>query len=210
MNHVDRRTTAVVLVLVASLLGCTGGSSGDGRAKESEGIFDPSDDRSLPPIATADCPDTSVLRPAASSGARLPDLDLACIGSDRTVSLRAISGVPTVLNVWASWCLPCKKEMPAFQRVFTAARGRVAFLGVNVADDERNARATIQSTGISYASVRSAGREMLNALRVPGPPTTLFVDARGALVHQEVGELSEAELRQRIEEHLGVDVPAIP
>jgi len=201
------------MVLVAALVGCTSGPSGSGgQARESDGVFSPDAERSLPPIATADCPGPSELlteaQTAGAPGDRLPELTLDCIGSDRTVSLRALGGTPTVLNLWASWCLPCKKEMPAFQRVFTAAGGDVSFLGVNVADNERNARATIQATGISYASVRSAGRTMLNAMRVPGPPMTLFVDARGTLVHREVGELTESELRERIAEHLGVDVPA--
>lgn len=207
-----RRTTAVLLALVAALAGCAGGSGAAGNLpRESGGLFEPSDERSLPPIATADCPETSGLTVVKeASGDRLPDLTLQCIGSSRRVALRALVGTPTVLNLWASWCLPCKKEMPAFQQVYASAGGRVRFLGVNVADSDRNARATIQNTGIAYASVRSAGREMLRALRVPGPPMTLFVDASGIVVHREVGELTEAELRGRIAEHLGVDVPAAP
>ncbi len=211
-----RRTTTAAALLVAALVGCTGGSTGSGGTpRESDGIFDPLPDRSLPPIATADCPAAEDLLTTQQAedapGDRLPDLTLDCIGSDRAVALRAVGGVPTVLNVWASWCLPCRKEMPAFQRVHAAAGGSVRFLGVNVADSgEAAARSTIQQTGVAYANVRSPGRAMLNGLRVPGPPVTLFVDARGTLVHREVGELTDDELRARIAEHLGVDVPAGP
>ncbi|HVF19862.1 MAG TPA: TlpA disulfide reductase family protein [Mycobacteriales bacterium] len=192
------------LVLAASLVACT---SGGGTTP------DPLESVALRPIATDDCPAAAELltaeQVAAASGDRLPDVTLPCIGSDRTVALRAIGGTPTVLNLWASWCLPCKKEMPAFQAVHNVAAGRVRFLGVNVADtSENSARGTIQETGIAYASVRAEGRDLLRALSVPGPPMTLFVDARGSLVHRAVGELTADELRGLIREHLSVDLPA--
>ncbi len=195
---------AAVLVVVATLAtACSdNGMTPNPTPRESE---------SLPPIGTADCPaPEELLTPAqakAAPGDRLPDLTLPCIGSARTVALRAIGGTPTVLNVWASWCLPCRKEMPAVQGLHATAGERVRFLGVNVADNESAARSTIQSTGIAYASVRSEGRRMLQALRVPGPPITLFVDARGTLVHRAVGELTAEELRDLIAEHLSVDLP---
>jgi thiol-disulfide isomerase/thioredoxin len=198
------RRLAGVLLAVALTAACTDDATTPNPT--------PRESESLPPIGTADCPaPADLLTPAqakAAPGDRLPDLTLPCIGSERTVALRALGGTPTVLNVWASWCLPCRKEMPAVQRVHATAGEKVRFLGVNVADSGENAaRATIQSTGIAYASVRSEGRRMLQALRVPGPPITLFVDARGTLVHRAVGELTAEELHDLIGEHLSVDLP---
>ena len=201
-----RPRRALVAAVSAGLLlaSCTSGGDAEPGPLESE---------ALRPIATDDCPAAADLltveQEAAATGDRLPDMTLSCIGSDRTVRLRAIGRTPTVLNLWASWCLPCKKEMPAFQSVHNAAGGRVRFLGVNVADrSENSARKTIQDTGIAYASVRSAGRDLLRSLSVPGPPVTLFVDARGTLVHRQVGELTADELRAAVAEHLHVDLPA--
>jgi len=199
-----RVVAAAGAALLLSVVGCTSGSGAGPAPQESEPVR---------PIATDDCPSAGELltpmQVADVPGDRLPDLTLPCIGSDRTVALRALGRVPTVVNLWASWCLPCREEMPAFQAVHASAGGRIRILGVNVADSGDNAaRATIQETGIAYPSVRSEGRAMLRALRVPGPPVTLFVDARGTLVHRAVGELTADELRAAVSEHLGVDLLA--
>lgn len=165
----------------------------------------------LRPIATDDCPASEELlseqEARAAGGERLPNVTLPCIGSDRVVPLHRLGGLPTVVNVWASWCLPCIKEMPALQEVYAVAEGRVRFLGLNVADaTENSARKIIQDTGVAYPSVRAEGRQLLNKIGVPGPPVTLFVDGRGRIVRLEVGALTAAELRAKIREHLGVEV----
>ncbi|HVE97695.1 MAG TPA: TlpA disulfide reductase family protein [Mycobacteriales bacterium] len=165
----------------------------------------------LPPIATDDCPAEDELLTADQAAglgrAGLPDVRLPCIGSSRTVPLRRLGGLPSVVNLWASWCLPCRKEMPALQEVYAVAEGRVRFLGINVNDASENAaRRTIQDTGIAYPSVRAEGRTLLSAVGVPGPPVTIFVDGDGRVVRREVGELTAAELRAKIEELLGVEV----
>jgi thiol-disulfide isomerase/thioredoxin len=58
-----------------------------------------------------------------------------------------LRGRPLVLNVWASWCIPCRKEMPAFQSVYLRARGTVGFLGVDYLDEADAARRLAADTG---------------------------------------------------------------
>jgi cytochrome c biogenesis protein CcmG/thiol:disulfide interchange protein DsbE len=61
-----------------------------------------------------------------------------------------LRGRPLVLNVWASWCVPCRKEMPAFQSVYLRARGTVGFLGVDYLDEADAARRLAADTGVTY------------------------------------------------------------
>jgi len=61
-----------------------------------------------------------------------------------------LRGRPLVLNVWASWCVPCRKEMPAFQSVYLRARGAVGFLGVDYLDEADAARRLAADTGVTY------------------------------------------------------------
>lgn len=204
-----RRWPTAVMIGAALVLG-TGCGAVDPRAPTSR------ESDALPPIATDDCPAESELLSdddaSNAPGPRLPDVTLRCIGSSRSVPLGRLGGRPTLVNLWASWCLPCRNEMPALQAVYPAAKARgVRFLGINVNDrTELAARRTIQDTGVAYPNVRAPGRDLLGKVRVPGPPVTLFVDARGTVVHREVGEMSTEEIRARIKEHLGVDVAPLP
>ncbi len=162
----------------------------------------------LPPIGTDACPTPEELLPADRAGVegkRLPDLTLDCLGHPGAVSLRALGGRPTVVNLWASWCGPCRNEMPVFQRVHQQAGDRLRVIGVNTQDyNETAARRTIQSTGIGYAVLSDPEGRLRAGVGAVGMPTTLFVDGTGRLVHTELGEMSEAQLRERIRTSLGV------
>ncbi len=183
--------------VAAALLAATACGSGSG---------DGGPDESLPPIATADCPAPAELLPADTTAAKhLPDVTLDCLGSDRTVNLRRLGGAkPVLLNLWASWCGPCRAEMPALQRIHADLRDRLLVLGVNTRDFERPARATIQETAISYASVSDPEEKVRKGLGAIGPPVTVLLDTTGAIRYQHVGELTEQELRDAIRTHLGI------
>ena len=101
-------------------------------------------------------------------------------------------GKAVVLNFWASWCAPCREEMPAFEQTYRAYRDRgVVFVGVAVRDDPAAARALLKELGITYP----AGLEEGNAITVPyrlvGMPTTVFIGRDGRLVRKRTGALSE-------------------
>lgn len=135
------------------------------------------------------------LQPA---GARLPDLTLASLANE-PVALRGYEGHPVVLNLWASWCPPCRREMPVLQQAQQAHPG-VQFVFVN--QGEQAAK-----VGIFLAANRLALRNVLLdphgqagvQLGHRALPATLFFDARGRLVDTRVGELSAASLAERLE-----------
>jgi cytochrome c biogenesis protein CcmG, thiol:disulfide interchange protein DsbE len=181
--------------LVLALAACTAGG-GD----------NPGPDESLPPIATEACPEASSLLPADTTAARkLPDLTLDCLGSPGSVRLRRLGGGrPVLLNLWASWCEPCRKEMPALRDLHLEFKDRLLVLGVDTRDFERPARATIQATAINYASVKDPDEKLRKGLDAIGPPVTVLLDATGAIRYQHVGELTEQEIRDALKANLGI------
>lgn len=100
--------------------------------------------------------------------------------------LAELEGHPAVVNVWASWCGPCRTEMPAFQRVALARGREVAFLGVSLKDDREAAQRFLRTVPLSYPSYEDPDGEIYNAYALAGAPSTIFYDASGrkAFTHQ--------------------------
>jgi cytochrome c biogenesis protein CcmG, thiol:disulfide interchange protein DsbE len=118
-----------------------------------------------------------------------------------------LRGRPLVLNVWASWCVPCRKEMPAFQSVYLRARGVVGFLGVDYLDEADAARRLAADTGVTYPLAADPKGTEVAKLGVTALPTTLFFSAEGVLRGRRFGELDADRLRAAIRTYLGVEVP---
>lgn len=169
----------------------------------------------MPPAAVSSPPaaapaastqaDSARSDPAASSrGSALPDLSLPCFAGGAQVRLAAL-GRPAVLNLWASWCTPCRVEMPAIQRYATRAATQVTVVGVDTADTRTGAGSVIQDLGITYPNVYDERQLLLHGLGHTGLPTTLLVDAGGRVRHVYAGDpLTEASLVGLVHTYLGV------
>lgn len=183
----------------ASSAGTTGGDTGG--AYRSAGP--------QPTAALQPCPaGASSAGPATvPSGAALPDHRFACLGPGPAVNLAALRGTPTLVNVWAHWCGPCRQEVPLLQQFHLAAGDRVRVLGVVLEDDPASALGFAADEGMTYPSVNDPDGDIKPAMKAPGPPVTLFVDAQGGVVFRQIGPFtSEAQLRMLVGEHLGVNV----
>ncbi len=108
--------------------------------------------------------------------------------------LAELRGTPVVLNFWASWCGPCRKEIPALA-AFQAANPDLAVVGVSYQDDPADALAFAEETGADWPSVIDDG-PIGSAYGVPGLPATFFIDAEGRVVGRILGEATEATLQQ--------------
>ena len=170
--------------------------------------------RDEPAPAAAPGLDVAALRTSASLascpqglGPELPDVVLPCLGGGPDVELQAQPpGVPTLVNVWASWCAPCAEEAPDLVAFSEAAAGRVAVVGVLHQDDLGRGLAFSRDFGMRYPSVVDDDGEVLRAFP-PGPPTTLFLDAEGRVVHTRSGAFRDlAEIERLVAEHLGVQL----
>jgi thiol-disulfide isomerase/thioredoxin len=141
----------------------------------------------------------------AGLGPTLPALTLACLGGGKAVALRgAAPGVPTLVNIWATWCGPCVREVPtliAFQR---KAAGKVAVVGIDTEDESDKALTFASQYSMRYPSLVDLDGKVLRAYGV-GPPVTLFVGADGRVEYTQQGELrSVAEIEKLVAEHLGI------
>lgn len=154
-------------------------------------------------VGTDPCPADLLAAPPAG-GQRLPDVTLPCIGTGSAVRMRALGGRPTVVNLWASWCFPCRTEMPEYQKVHRALGATVRFLGVDTKDSQNDARSAIQRAAITYPSVFDPDERIRRAVNARSLPTTVLVGADGLIKNVHVGEQTAAELRAAMTKYLGV------
>jgi cytochrome c biogenesis protein CcmG/thiol:disulfide interchange protein DsbE len=123
-----------------------------------------------------------------------------------TVRLSELRGSPLVINFFASWCTPCRSEMPALQAVADDLGDEVTFLGLAEQDRPEDTRDFVDDLGVTYMIGRdvdsAVGVETGAILRLPG---TLLVDADGTVVARHIGELDEAELRTLLRDELGIE-----
>jgi thiol-disulfide isomerase/thioredoxin len=115
--------------------------------------------------------------------------------------LADFAGTPVVINFWSSTCVPCVKEMPAFESVHQELGDQVQFLGMNFQDRPEAAEALAARTGVTYELARDSG-PLLESLDGLFLPTTALVTADGRVVRVHTGELTADELRTMIDEEL--------
>lgn len=151
------------------------------------------------------CPSAGSSR--ASEGG-LPHIKLTCLDrSGSTFELDRIVGKPMVVNLWASWCPPCGKELPAFQRLSVDAAGSLVVLGVITEDSVETAVQSADDIKLTFPQVYDRQGALRRELGRAGLPVTIFVDADGVIAHVYNGApLREESLNALVKEHLGIDV----
>lgn len=124
----------------------------------------------------------------------LPALELATL-DEKPVVLSSYIGRPVVLNLWASWCPPCRREMPVFEQA-QAQYPDIAFVMVNQGESAQQARNFLEAEGLQLKDVLlDPASKTMQAVASRGLPTTLFFDQHGRLVDTHMGELSMASLK---------------
>jgi cytochrome c biogenesis protein CcmG/thiol:disulfide interchange protein DsbE len=115
--------------------------------------------------------------------------------------IEALHGYPVVVNVWASWCGPCRFEFPTLQRLSAAYGKRVAFLGVDSQDSDDAAHTFLSEAPLSYPSYTDPDEEIKESLGASfGLPDTAFYDRKGELVYLKQGPYTDpADLRADVE-----------
>lgn len=155
----------------------------------------------------------------ASAALRQPELpsfeasgdpiDLPAEGSFPSVSRQEFEGImvglrgrPVVVNIWASWCAPCRTEMPLLQTAAEAYADRVVILGVASNDDPGEAQRFLDELGVTYPNVFDTSGEIRVGLGLTAYPTTYVFDAQGEIRARVNGGISEQRLAGLIEDAL--------
>jgi cytochrome c biogenesis protein CcmG/thiol:disulfide interchange protein DsbE len=192
---------AVLGLVAAGLLaaGCTSGGTPQHAAPPSGRI-----------AVLPGCPAAKV---QSTSPTALPDITLPCLGGAGTneIPVRRLTGLPTVLNLWASWCAPCKQELPAFARLEQAAgpqTGRkLQVVGVATKDVPGRSVDFAGQTRLPFPSLQDESGNLLRALRRTGLPATVLLAADGSVRDVYQGApLTDTTLRALVKDKLGVDV----
>lgn len=136
---------------------------------------------------------------APKVGELAPDFALAnARDPERVVRLSDFRGTPVVLNWYASWCGPCRREIPDFQKAYEALDGEVVFLGVNLQEDADRAVGLLEVFVANYPALLDIDGEVAVHYRIPGMPTTFFIDADGVVRSMGAGLIVEEVLVEEL------------
>lgn len=132
----------------------------------------------------------------------LPRLAGKTLDGDRLDASAHADGSVLVINVWADWCAPCRREQPQLVRLADRYQNQVRFLGINYQDDRDAARAWVEEFGVPYPSLYDPSGRTAVDLGYPFLPDTYVVDREGRIRWVVFGASDEQELRGLIDDVL--------
>ncbi|MBZ5739074.1 TlpA family protein disulfide reductase [Nocardioides mangrovi] len=153
--------------------------------------------------------DVADCRTGDATDAGLPDLTLPCLGGGPSVDLSSLEG-PVIVNLWASYCGPCRKEMPALQAFYEQYGDQVPVVGVDYQDQQPDAALELaKKSGVTYPLVADPGGDLNANAPVPvirGIPFFLFVSADGEVTAAPGGVDSVDDLVDLVGKNLGISL----
>jgi cytochrome c biogenesis protein CcmG/thiol:disulfide interchange protein DsbE len=193
------------LVLPALLLlaGCTAQTAPD--RPEPEALPSPFADCGTVTVAQSTAPYNAPSTAPSASPAALPDLALPCFTGGAPVRLADVRG-PAVINMWASWCGPCRDELPIMQRLADRAGDRVRVLGVDTGDARDAAASFGTGQQVTMPTLYDREKKLLAALGRATLPVTVFIDSAGRDYVHPAPVTDARELSELLRRHTGVAV----
>ena len=151
-----------------------------------------------PSPAAGASPDAGAWGTVALVDALAPDFELESVDGE-LIRLSDLRGKIVALNFWATWCGPCRIEMPDLQERADRFAGRLEVLGVNFDETPAEVSAFRDELGLDFPLLLDPGAKVQGLYRVLGYPTTFFVDAEGMIRFQHIGLMSEGQLDEYLE-----------
>lgn len=135
------------------------------------------------------------LPPAPAIGHPAPDFSLDTLSGER-FTLSELRGTPVVLNFWATWCPPCRAELPELAAASARLAGQVAIIGVNQAEARPDVQTFATGLSLPFPVPLDERGDASQIYRVRSLPTTFFIDRQGIIRQVQVGPVTEATLVQ--------------
>lgn len=119
------------------------------------------------------------------------------------ISLEDFRGKGVVLNFWATWCGPCREEMPLFEETWKKYKDKdVVFLGIDVMDDKDNASEFLETIGITYPNLYDPSGKVSGKYKVIALPATFFIDKEGNVVAKNYGSFVGKDGKKKLKLYL--------
>lgn len=158
------------------------------------------------PEAAADQGDGVIeFKPGMSikEGVQAPDFTGELIDGT-SITLSELQGKPVIINFWATWCGPCVKEMPAFERLKDDFGDKIGIIAVNCGDDAGTVKDFMEENGYTFPVVLDEEYSISMLYPTNSIPYTVVVDAEGRVTHISTGALDADTMYERYKEALGV------
>lgn len=128
-----------------------------------------------------------------------PDFELINAGSGKKVRLSDLRGRPVLVNFWATWCAPCRTEMPALEKAAITYRSDgLEILAVNFGESQAAVLAFAAELGLKIPLLLDSDGAVQASYRVPGYPSSYFIDRQGRVAALQLGILTEGALTARL------------
>lgn len=208
-----RRALTAVVLAATLLTGCSAVTPPDDDPKRSRTKVDTPELRRLKQAAQVE-PCTPSRAPEVEGG--MPEVTLPCLGGGQDVDVSGLRG-PMVVNLWASWCGPCRDELPIYQQFHEKYGDQVRVVGIDFNDEmPRSALELLDETGATYPQLADINSDLSLQDPLPnfqGLPAIIFIDKDGSVVnadgdprveYKEIKSLDE--LRDLVRTHLDVSL----
>lgn len=126
-------------------------------------------------------------------GNTAPDFELKLLTGEMT-KLSDYRGKKVMLNFWATWCPPCKAEMPEMQQFYEATKDEVAILAVNM-DPQNDVAGFVKDMGITFPILLDEKNEVNQNYQIISIPTTFFIDENGVITHKFIGAMTLDDMK---------------
>ncbi|SMO48515.1 TlpA family protein disulfide reductase [Melghirimyces algeriensis] len=135
----------------------------------------------------------------AAEGFRAPDFTLETL-EGKSVTLSQNDGKPSLINFWASWCGPCRVEMPHLQEAYDQYKDQVNFIMVNTQDKELGMKTFLEDNGYTFPVVVDQTEEVSQKYSIFNIPQTFIVNSEGEITKRIMGSMSKEQLEEIMEE----------